>query len=141
MCSRYRLSGAEEVAEFFEAEPSEEFQPRYNIAPSQQVPVIRQAGSGRVIANLRWGLVPFWARDISIGSRLINGRSETVLEKPAFRDARPQSRTAGEVLAAGSSHGGVCRKPLARFGSFRAPLLPIFSPDARSERPCFCISG
>ena len=68
MCVRYRQSSTEEeVAEFFEAEVREELHPRYNIAPSQQTPVIRQAECGRVIANVRWGLVPFWARATSIG--------------------------------------------------------------------------
>jgi putative SOS response-associated peptidase YedK len=67
MCGRYRLSSTEEeVAEFFEAEPTQEFHPRYNIAPSQPVPVIRQAGAGRAISMVRWGLVPFWAKDTSI---------------------------------------------------------------------------
>lgn len=85
MCGRYRLSGTEEVAEFFEAELTEELRPCYNIAPSQQVPTIRQVGPGRVIAMVRWGLVPFWAKDVSIGNKMINSRSETVLQKPAFR--------------------------------------------------------
>lgn len=93
MCGRYRLSSTEEeVAEFFAAEPTEELQPRYNIAPSQAVPVVRQVGSGRAISIVRWGLVPFWAKDPSIGSRLINGRSETVMEKPAFRDCFAERR-------------------------------------------------
>jgi putative SOS response-associated peptidase YedK len=92
MCGRYRLSGTEEVAEFFEAELTEELRPRYNIAPSQQVPVIRQVRSGRTIATVRWGLIPFWAKGTSIGYRLINGRSETVLEKPAFRDCFAERR-------------------------------------------------
>jgi len=93
MCGRYRLSSTEEeVAEFFEAEPIEELHPRYNIAPSQPVPVIRQVGRGRAISLVRWGLVPFWAKDSSIGSRLINGRSETVLDKPSFREPFAQRR-------------------------------------------------
>jgi len=93
MCSRYRLSSTEEeVAEFFEAEPMEELLPRYNIAPSQPVPVIRQVGSRRAIRMVRWGLVPFWAKDLSIGLRLINARSETVLDKPSFRDSFAERR-------------------------------------------------
>ena len=87
MCARCRLSGTEEVAEFFEAEPTEELRPRYNIAPSQQAPAIRHAECGRVIANVQWGLVPFWARATSIGYKLINGCSEMVLEEPAFRSS------------------------------------------------------
>jgi putative SOS response-associated peptidase YedK len=56
------------------------------------VPVIRQLGSGRAIGMVRWGLVPFWAKDTSIGSRLINGRSETVLNKPSFRSSFAERR-------------------------------------------------
>ncbi len=93
MCGRYRLSGTEEeIAEFFEAEPTEELHPRYNIAPSQPVPVIRQAGFGRAISMVRWGLVPFWAKDPSIGSQLINCRSETVIDKPSFREPFAERR-------------------------------------------------
>jgi len=86
MCVRYWLSSIEEeVAEFFEAEPREEIHPRYNIAPSQQAPVIRQAECGRVIANARWRLVPFWARSTSIGYKQFNGCRGRVIEEPAFR--------------------------------------------------------
>ena len=93
MCGRYRLlSTEEEVAEFFEAERLEELHPRYNIAPSQPVPVLRQVGPGRTISMVRWGLVPSWAKDPSIGSRLINGRSETVLDKPSFREPFAERR-------------------------------------------------
>ena len=86
MCVRYRQSSTEEeVAEFFEAELRDELHPRYNIAPSQQAPVIRQAECGRVIANVGWGLVPFWARATSIGYKQINGCSGRMIEEPAFR--------------------------------------------------------
>ena len=62
--------------------------PRYNIAPTQQVPVIRRYGDGQNhLDYLHWGLIPSWAQDKSIGSRLINARSETVTEKPSFRQA------------------------------------------------------
>ena len=86
MCGRYRLTRADKVASYFEAEAAEELHPRYNIAPSQQVAAIRQVEDVRVISALRWGLVPFWAKDVAIGYKMINSRSESVLEKPAFRD-------------------------------------------------------
>jgi putative SOS response-associated peptidase YedK len=62
--------------------------PRYNIAPTQDVAAVR-AGveGGRVLVELRWGLIPSWAKDRSIGSRMINARAETVADKPAFRAA------------------------------------------------------
>lgn len=63
-------------------------QPRYNAAPTQDMPVVRAAaGGGREAAMLRWGLVPSWSREGKMKSILINARSETVAEKPAFRDA------------------------------------------------------
>lgn len=64
-----------------------EVQPRYNIAPTQYIAAIRDGGEGRELAMLRWGLVPFWAKDPSIGNRMINARAETVAEKPSYRAA------------------------------------------------------
>lgn len=76
------------VEEYFEsASEEEDWSPRYNIAPTQPVATVRQTGSGRILSMMRWGLVPSWATDIKIGNQLINGRSETLLEKPAFREA------------------------------------------------------
>lgn len=66
----------------------ERFVPRYNIAPGQPVPVIADDGQGGLVLRLmRWGLVPHWANDPAIGSKLINARIETAREKPSFRDA------------------------------------------------------
>jgi len=61
--------------------------PRYNVAPSQDVAVVRASNAGRTLAMLRWGLIPGWARDPTIGHKLINARSETAAEKPSFRSA------------------------------------------------------
>ncbi len=61
--------------------------PRYNVAPSQDVPVARTAEAGRTLSMLRWGLIPPWAKDPAIGHKLINARSETAAEKPSFRSA------------------------------------------------------
>ena len=87
MCGRYRLSATEYLEEVFEAEATEVPLPRYNIAPSQPVQIVRGDNGRRVLVSVRWGLVPFWAKDLSIGYRMINARSETVLSKPAFREA------------------------------------------------------
>ncbi|MFD1138484.1 SOS response-associated peptidase [Paenibacillus urinalis] len=65
-----------------------DYKPHYNIAPTQQIMAVIHDGSQRRRAGtLRWGLVPHWAKDLSIGSRMINARSETVLDKPAFRES------------------------------------------------------
>ena len=61
-----------------------EFAPNYNIAPSQNIPAVLNDGSNKV-RLIRWGLIPSWAKDISIGYRMINARAETLTEKPAFK--------------------------------------------------------
>ncbi|HUJ00802.1 MAG TPA: SOS response-associated peptidase [Usitatibacter sp.] len=89
MCSRYFLDADGNVIAYtFRVPADDRVRKRYNIAPSQEAPVVRAAhGGGRELAWLRWGLVPYWAKDPSIGSRMINARSETAMEKPAFREA------------------------------------------------------
>lgn len=68
--------------------PAGELAPRYNLAPTQKAPVVRQDPEGARSADLlRWGLVPFWADDPTIGSKMINARAETAADKPAFRAA------------------------------------------------------
>lgn len=89
MCGRYRLSRRKQIiAEHFDAAFDDDWIPRYNIAPTQPVPVIRQhpKEARRVLSLMRWGLVPSWAKDISGSARMINARSETAATKPAFRD-------------------------------------------------------
>ncbi|MBD3362836.1 hypothetical protein GF362_03895 [Candidatus Dojkabacteria bacterium] len=61
--------------------------PRFNIAPSQEVPVITNNNGKNELVIMQWGLVPFWAKDSSIGSKMINARSETIDEKPSFKKA------------------------------------------------------
>jgi putative SOS response-associated peptidase YedK len=87
MCGRYTLTlPLSNLVDAFDVPPPEfDFAPRYNIAPTQDVPVVAEDEAGRRMGLLRWGLVPFWADDPSIGNRLINARSETVARKPAFR--------------------------------------------------------
>ncbi|MEE4272390.1 MAG: SOS response-associated peptidase [Thermoanaerobaculales bacterium] len=89
MCGRYTLTvDASLLAELFELEPPAGLAPRYNIAPTQIVPIVRHdADDAREWAEARWGLIPPWAKDITIGSRLINARAETAAEKPSFRVA------------------------------------------------------
>ncbi|MCO5165300.1 MAG: SOS response-associated peptidase [Planctomycetes bacterium] len=94
MCGRFTVKtplhalvdafGVDEVQEGLEALPE-----RFNVAPTQEVPVVRRTGEGRArrLDLLRWGLVPLWARDLRIGHRTINARAETVATTPAFRQA------------------------------------------------------
>jgi putative SOS response-associated peptidase YedK len=94
MCGRFAFySPSEATAALFGASGSLDLEPRYNIAPTQYIAAIRNAEEdGRELALLRWGLVPFWAKDPSIGNRMINARAETVAEKPAFRAAYKRRR-------------------------------------------------
>ena len=88
MCGRFAFySPSEATAALFGASGSIDLKPRYNIAPTQDIAAIRDTDDGRELTTFRWGLVPFWAKDPSIGNRLINARAETVAEKPAFRAA------------------------------------------------------
>ncbi len=93
MCGRYTLvKTPEEVAEHFNLNDVPALEPRYNVAPTQQVFALRSVGEGREGVLLKWGLVPPWASDPSIGVRMLNARAETVKEKPAFRVAFQRRR-------------------------------------------------
>ncbi|MDJ0907279.1 MAG: SOS response-associated peptidase [Woeseiaceae bacterium] len=89
MCGRFAFySPSEATAALFGVTGSLPVEARYNIAPTQYVAAIRNGeDNAPELAMLRWGLVPFWARDPAIGNRMINARAETVAEKPAFRAA------------------------------------------------------
>ncbi len=101
MCGRFAFySPSEAAAALFGATGSVDFPPRYNIAPTQSVAAVRHgADNERELVALRWGLIPFWAKDPSIGNRMINARAETVAEKPSYRNAYKHRRCV--VLADG----------------------------------------
>jgi putative SOS response-associated peptidase YedK len=90
MCGRYRLSRRKQlVEEYFDSTSDEpDWNPRYNIAPTQPVPAIRQHPKEpvRQISLMKWGLIPHWAKDSTGAAGMINARSETASSKPAFRD-------------------------------------------------------
>lgn len=96
MCGRYRLSRRKQIIEehFHSVPGTEDWHPRYNIAPTQPVPVIRQHPKEpvRELSLVRWGLVPSWAKDLSVAARMINARSETACTKPAFLEALKSRR-------------------------------------------------
>ena len=94
MCGRFLLySPVDLLQRAFGFSELPNLQPRYNVAPTQAVPIIRRKeGGGRELTMVRWGLVPFWAKDLKIGSQLINARAETVTSKPAFRAAFAKRR-------------------------------------------------
>jgi putative SOS response-associated peptidase YedK len=95
MCGRYRLSRRAEVLATYYAEyEGVDWDARYNIAPTQTVPVIRQdpRQTVRRASLMRWGLIPSWAKDPTIGTRMINARAETAAEKPAFKEPLERRR-------------------------------------------------
>ncbi|MET4143758.1 putative SOS response-associated peptidase YedK [Arthrobacter sp. UYCo732] len=99
MCGRYVMSKATgDLLSYFDAKEVEGSPPppSWNVAPTQAVPIIAErldeGAIDRSLVVARWGLVPSWAKDIKIGSKLINARSETILEKPSFRSAAVKRR-------------------------------------------------
>ena len=102
MCGRYATARArQELLDEFQVEldaSEDALEPDYNVAPTKSVPAVIQRAPKdsdealRTLRKLRWGLVPSWAKDLSMGSRLINARIETVHEKPAFRRAFAKRR-------------------------------------------------
>ncbi|MBC6433518.1 SOS response-associated peptidase [Nostoc sp. HG1] len=94
MCGRFSQSlTGDAIAQAFQLAEVPDWQPRYNIAPTQTIPAIVAAKKGdRHFKPLRWGLIPSWSKDPAIGAKMINARSETVAEKPSFRSAFKQHR-------------------------------------------------
>lgn len=95
MCGRFTLfSSPEQLAETFDLPEAPILAPRFNIAPTQPVGIVRKdpATQGRVWALTHWGLIPSWSKDPSMGARMINARAESVPEKPAFRAAFKRRR-------------------------------------------------
>lgn len=116
MCGRYKLATpAEVLRDVFGFVEHPNLPARYNVAPTQDAPVVRQrrqpAGE-RTVQNLRWGLIPSWAKDAKIGALLMNARAESLAARPAFAKALRQRRCA--VLADGFydwSGEGTVRQP------------------------------
>jgi putative SOS response-associated peptidase YedK len=93
MCGRFSLhTDGAALAEQFGLPEVPALEPRYNIAPTQPVLVVRQEDGARRLRAVQWGLVPSWADDPAMGAKLINARGETVAEKPSFRSAFARRR-------------------------------------------------
>src|SRR5215831_18605276 len=115
MCGRYRLSRRKQVIEeYFDlSSDMEDWSPRYNIAPTQPVPVIRQhpKEARRDMSAMRWGLIPSWAKDPSGAVRMINARSETAAMVPAFSEAFKLRRCLVPADGFYECKRGVARQP------------------------------
>jgi len=95
MCGRFIITNPDRaLEELFDYDgPPTGFDANYNVAPTTLLPVVRQGSSSpRLLSRMRWGLIPSWAKDESIASKLINARSETIAEKPSFRRAFAKRR-------------------------------------------------
>ena len=93
MCGRFALSKSDRIDwAQFGVRRGPELPPHWNLGPGRPIAVVRDTGEGAEVAMLTWGLVPFWAKERSIGNRLANARAETAHEKPAFRAAFQKRR-------------------------------------------------
>ena len=93
MCGRYCITSAPEaIRRLFRYPEQPNFPPRYNVAPTQPVPIVRMVEGERHFALVRWGLIPAWVKDPKAFTLLINARGESVNDKPAFRNAMKRRR-------------------------------------------------
>lgn len=95
MCGRYsfsKIKANDIIQRFGPVQLEFEFGPSYNIAPSQQIPVVIHKDGVNRLLGLRWGLIPYWAKDEHLGNKLINARAETLEERPSFRKSFKQKR-------------------------------------------------
>jgi len=125
------------LQDLFDLDEVPDFQPRYNIAPTQAVPGIAQGADGRVLKWLQWGLIPSWAKDPAIGQKMINARGETLLEKPSFRNAFRRRRC---LLPADGFFEWVETTPAAAGGAPAKPYKQPYYVKLRSGEP-FAFAG
>ena len=94
MCGRFTLaSSADKISEYFGIECNYELKPRYNIAPSQDILVIRESSTKKLeFVFMRWGLIPSWQKEADIGTQWVNARSESVAVKPLFKNIFKKKR-------------------------------------------------
>lgn len=140
MCGRYTLSCPLDqlVQTFAVSEVAlEGYLPRYNIAPTQDVPAIVAGPAGPRLGYLRWGLVPFWAEDPRVGSRMINARAESIDKRPAFREAFASRRCL--VPADGFYEWKSAAGPPAPSGAGRTGRAPFWI--HRPDRSAFSFAG
>lgn len=141
MCGRYVVTTPPgQLALEFDAALSldDDLPPDYNVAPTKQVPAVFVRADTRVLTALKWGLVPFWAKDPSIGSRMINARIETAAEKPVFRQAFARRRC---LLPADGYYEwfrpGIPAQPAGDTASPEAPAKGRRKPPTPRKQPFF----
>src|SRR6202050_3860450 len=136
MCGRYViLSTPEAIRAMFGYAELPNFPPRYNVAPTQPIPVVRLDNGKRSFALMRWGLLPAWVKDPKGFALLINARGETVLDKPAFRNAMRRRRCL--ILTDGFYEGPAA----AKTGAPRRPYLVRAKRGADGTAPPLAFAG
>lgn len=146
MCGRYELhSHPAAIALAFGLSSPPHIEPRYNVAPTQHVPIVRLNAAGeRELVQVRWGLVPRWAKDPSIGARMINARGETVVSKPAFGNAfrRHRCLLPADAFYEWQARDGTAKQPM-RVGMKDASVFGLaglyerwLSPDGEPLDTC-----
>jgi putative SOS response-associated peptidase YedK len=150
MCGRFTLATAADIlAELFElqGQPLPPLEPRFNIAPTQSVAVVRPSNGTREMALVRWGLIPSWAKDSTIGARLINARAESVVSKPAFRSAfrsrrclLPADGFYEWAAEAGGKQPYLYRRPDGQAFAFAGLWERWRSPDGQAVESCTIIT-
>lgn len=114
MCGRYTITSAPEaIRALFRYDEQPNFPPRFNIAPTQPIPIVRLMDGKRQFALARWGLLPSWVKDPAAFSLLINARGESVCDKPAFRAAMKRRRCLipADGFYEWQASGGVSKQP------------------------------
>src|SRR5271170_5074822 len=112
MCGRYVIiSTPEAIRALFGYGEQPNFPPRYNVAPTQPIPIVRLLDGKRSFALMRWGLLPSWVKDPKTFPLLINARGESVLEKPAFRNAMRRRRCLIPTDGFYEWHAGTAKRP------------------------------
>jgi len=124
MCARYVItSPPDAIRALFGYGERPNFPPRYNVAPTQPIPIVRLVGSKRSFALMRWGLIPTWVKDPTTFSLLVNARGESVLDKPAFRNAMRRRRCLIPADGFYDWQDGMPRRPF--FVRPKTPGMPL----------------
>jgi putative SOS response-associated peptidase YedK len=136
MCGRYVITSTPEaIRALFGYGEQPNFPPRYNVAPTQPIPVVRLTDGKRTFALMRWGLLPSWVKDPKTFPLLINARGESVLEKPAFRNAMRRRRC---LIPADGFYEWQVRGPT---GTPKRPFFVRAKRDANGSAPPLAFAG
>ena len=140
MCGRYVIiSTPEAIRALFGYGEQPNFPPRYNVAPTQPIPVVRLADGKRAFALMRWGMIPSWVKDPKTFALLINARGESVLDKPAFRNAMRRRRCL--IPTDGFYEWQVREKAGEKAGGPKRPYFVRAKRDARGNAPPLAFAG